>query len=97
MPPVSVPLTLPEGATMKASLDAFWPVRFSKPAKVVPSTVPALGPVTFQVVWSRVASGPVSVSAALLPTTRVMRVKPPVSPGAVASCRLTLTAEPRCE
>ena len=95
VPPLTVPLTLPE--MMNASLVLFCPVRFSKLSKTVSSTVPALAPVTSHRVWSKLGTGPVRVSLALLPTTLVMRENGTVSPVAAPVSRLTLTAAPRFE
>ncbi len=95
-PPTIVPATLPPGWKTKASLEPSWPVRFSNPTNAVPSTLPALAPVTVQAVWSLSAAGPISVSAPELPTTLVTFANAG-SEVALASCRSTLTAELRGE
>ena len=87
---------LPPDWKTKASLVVGWPVRFSNPAKAVPSTMPAFAPVTVQAVWSCRADGPISVSAEALPTTLVMLENAEIAV-ALAVSRLTLTGEPRVE
>ena len=67
-------------------------MRFSMPVKVnVPLTLPALAPVTFQVL---AVFGPIRVSeAAVLPTSVSMLAKPPVREP-VSEARLTVAADP---
>src|SRR4051812_27767664 len=93
-PPVIVPKMLPPDWNVKASLVDGCPVRFSKPAKAVPSTLPAFAPVTVQAVWSCRAAGPMRVSADALPTTLVIEENAEIAVPLAVS-RLTLTGEPR--